>query len=143
MRLIRAACCARAVSGHAVAAPPRSVMNSRRLMLVPRGLEQGIVAAQGGPLEGVRSGGVADRPVCLHCGHRAALPRTAAAGQQETLALQQTASLFDHLVGDGQKTGWHGQAERLGGLEVDNEGVLVGTLDRQVPRACALEKRSI
>jgi hypothetical protein len=30
MRRIRSACCARAASGHAAAAPPRSVMNSRR-----------------------------------------------------------------------------------------------------------------
>ena len=31
MRRIRSACCARAASGHAAAAPPSSVMNSRRL----------------------------------------------------------------------------------------------------------------
>ena len=31
MRRIRSACCARAVSGHAAAAPPSSVMTSRRL----------------------------------------------------------------------------------------------------------------
>src|SRR5262249_40621389 len=30
-------CCARAVSGHAAAALPRSVMNSRRLIVAPRG----------------------------------------------------------------------------------------------------------
>src|SRR5262249_59815329 len=30
-------CCARAASGQAVAAPPRSVMNSRRLIVAPRG----------------------------------------------------------------------------------------------------------
>jgi hypothetical protein len=29
-RRIRSGCCARAASGHATAAPPRSVMNSRR-----------------------------------------------------------------------------------------------------------------
>src|SRR5262249_32041177 len=32
-----AACCARAASGHATAAPPTSVMNSRRLIVAPRG----------------------------------------------------------------------------------------------------------
>ena len=32
MRRIRSPCCARAASGHAAAAPPRSVMNSRRCM---------------------------------------------------------------------------------------------------------------
>jgi hypothetical protein len=30
MRRIRSACCARAASGHTAAAPPMSVMNSRR-----------------------------------------------------------------------------------------------------------------
>jgi len=30
MRRIRSGCCARAASGHVPAAPPRSVMNSRR-----------------------------------------------------------------------------------------------------------------
>jgi hypothetical protein len=32
MRRIRSPCCARAASGQAVAAPPTSVMNSRRFM---------------------------------------------------------------------------------------------------------------
>ena len=36
MRRIRSLCCARAASGHA-AAPPTSVMNSRRLIVAPRG----------------------------------------------------------------------------------------------------------
>ena len=36
MRRIRSGCCARAASGHAAAAPPRSVMNSRRLHCVLR-----------------------------------------------------------------------------------------------------------
>ena len=35
MRRIRSGCCARAASGHAAAAPPRSVMNSRRLHVPP------------------------------------------------------------------------------------------------------------
>ena len=32
MRRIRCGCCARAVSGHAAAAPPNRLTNSRRLM---------------------------------------------------------------------------------------------------------------
>ena len=32
----RSGCCAGAASGHATAAPPKSVMNSRRLMSVPK-----------------------------------------------------------------------------------------------------------
>ena len=35
-RRIRSDCCARAASGHAAAAPPSSVMNSRRLIRSPR-----------------------------------------------------------------------------------------------------------
>src|SRR5215831_4422319 len=50
MSRIRSPCCARAASGHA-AAPPRSVMNSRRLIASPQGSEQGIVAGQTGWLE--------------------------------------------------------------------------------------------
>src|SRR5262245_33166890 len=54
-------CCARAVKGHA-AAPPNSVMNSRRLIADPRG-SQGIVAAQtctGKDPDNVRFGSEAD-----------------------------------------------------------------------------------
>src|SRR6516164_4254185 len=50
MRRMRSLCCARAASGHA-AAPPTSVMNSRRLIASPQGSEQGIVAGQTGRLE--------------------------------------------------------------------------------------------
>jgi hypothetical protein len=56
----------------------------------------------------------ADRPLRLHCGHLAALPRTAA-GQKETLAVQQMAVLFDHLVGAQHKV--HGElALKLSGI---------------------------
>ena len=41
---IRSPCCARAASGHAAAAPPRSVMNSRRLVC----RESSIVKGDGG-----------------------------------------------------------------------------------------------
>ena len=36
VRRIRFGCCARTASGHAAAAPPSSVMNSRRLIQSPR-----------------------------------------------------------------------------------------------------------
>jgi hypothetical protein len=37
---------------------------------------------------------------------------------------QHTASLFDHLVGGEEELLRNGQAERLGGVQIDNEVVL-------------------
>src|SRR5262245_27037003 len=41
---------------------------------------------------------------------------------------------FDHLVGAGEQRGRHGEAERLGGLEVDHQLVLRRRLYWQVSR---------
>jgi hypothetical protein len=42
------------------------------------------------------------------------------------------AALFDHLVGDCQQRGRHGNAERFGGLKIDNKGKLARLLDRKI-----------
>src|SRR5262249_33748161 len=50
-RRIRSGCCGRAADGHVAVAPPRSVMNSRRLICSALGTEPTIVAGQTGGLE--------------------------------------------------------------------------------------------
>jgi putative ABC transport system substrate-binding protein len=53
--------------------------------------------------------------------------------------VQQTASLFDHLVGAGEQRRGHLKAERLGGLQVDQQLDLGGLLDRKVGWLLAFE----
>ena len=60
-------------------------------------------------------------------------------GQQETPAPQQTASLFDQFVGAAEKRQRHGKAERLGGLEIDDQLDVGGLLHRQIRGLLALE----
>ena len=47
--------------------------------------------------------------------------------------------LFDHLVGTGYQCRWHGEAKRLGCLEVDHQIEFCRLLDRQIRRLGALE----
>jgi hypothetical protein len=51
-----------------------------------------------------------------------------------TRALQQIASLFNYLVGTSEQPSGHANAERLRGLEVDGEYVLVRGLHGQISR---------
>jgi hypothetical protein len=68
-----------------------------------------------------------DRPLLLHCGSSAALPRTTAGVR--TLALQQIAPLLDQLVGGNEYGVRCVEAECLGGLEVDTSLHLVEAQD--------------
>ena len=52
---------------------------------------------------------------------------------------QQTASLFDHLVGGDQQSGRHSEAERLGSLKVDDEAEPRRLLKGQIGGFLALQ----
>ena len=53
------------------------------------------------------------------------------------------AASFDHLVGASEQRGRHGQVERFGGFEVDDELELGRLFDRQVSGLLALELRPV
>jgi hypothetical protein len=50
-----------------------------------------------------------------------------------------SAALFDHLVGAGKQRRLHGEAERLRGLEIDDELKSGGKLYRQIGRLRAFQ----
>src|SRR5215470_7192726 len=62
-----------------------------------------------------------------------------ALGQKRTHAPQQTASLFDDLVGSGEQSRRDNKPERFGRLQVDDELKLGRAQDRQVGRSLALK----
>src|ERR1700719_85451 len=58
---------------------------------------------------------------------------------KETYAVQQTAFLFDHLVGGDLQSKRHCEPERLGRFEIDHQLKLRWLHDRQVASLGALE----
>jgi hypothetical protein len=62
-----------------------------------------------------------ERPLYLDNRKSAAVSGTSGSCHNPTLALQQMALLFDHLVGAGEQYRRHVEAKRLGGLEIDDQ----------------------
>src|SRR5262249_20473404 len=101
-RRSRSGCWPRAINGHAVA-PPKSVMNSRRLIASPEASGQGIVQVQRGSLEeaaNVRFGSKAD--ICSAKGHVRFTPESDIGcvpfGCPLRVKSGHRAASFDHLV---------------------------------------------
>src|SRR5262249_55397492 len=144
IRRTRSDCCARAANGQAAATPPRRVMTSRRRIATPEAEERAIVTIKSSVQEGVidvRFGSKADigaSPINVRFTpkSRHSLPRLACPLCANS---RHSPSLFDDLVGELQEMHGHIQAQRLGGLEVDNQRYFDWHLNWKVPWLLALE----
>ena len=138
-----AGCCARAASGHAAAAPPRSVMNSRRRMSCPQTRpaiyhitgRSGRCASQRNLPAYVGSGpGLGPSDMSRSSSFSPQL-RTmiGAAGAAKKVHKRS----FDHLGGAGDQGRRKADAERVRRLEIDDELEVRGQLERHVRGPCA------
>src|SRR5262245_42890974 len=112
MRRTRSACCARAPIGHAAAAPPMSVMNSRRLMEGPPAKLSGrqVTTSRGRRLA---FGGTAEKRMSALVNSRRLLGRHHVGPPVDRL--------LDHIVGGRLQRKRHRDAERFGGFQIDHE----------------------
>src|ERR1700719_179027 len=60
--------------------------------------------------------------------------RTNAKGHERTFCAAANNALFDHLVGASEQLRRNGEAQRLGGLDVDDKLILRWRLHRQIAR---------
>src|SRR5271166_3097598 len=121
-------CCARAttgqMAGEAAAVPPSPAMKSRRRILHLSRWFRG--AYPGGGCKGTGS----PRVLIVCCSRTARLVAATRSGCRP---------LLDQLVGDSEHARRNFQAERPGGLQVDDELAVDRRLHRQVARLLTLE----
>src|SRR5260221_2922535 len=153
MRRTRSPCWARAAIGHAVAALPSSVMNSRRFTDSASRASDRTMAhlSTGGDCcaAGFQSGLCrfrSDSVIPVMSAARPLFPRKRTSIRdlamshlchERTHALQQARCigwLFNHLVGTDEQRGREGDAQRPGGLEVEDEIELRRLLYRKLAR---------
>src|SRR2546429_6596132 len=79
---------------------------------------------------------------CPKSRHRCCVPARPLRARSGCEQMQQVAPLLDHLVGAAEQRDWKSDAERMGGLEIDDQLGFCGLLHREVGRLLAFEDAS-